>query len=110
MDWLISTLQAPMTAVFWGLIRTPEAQRDTAAIEAGRQKSEALYAILDRHLEGRKYVAGDRLSMGDIPLGAMTYRWYGMPMGRPERPNVRAWYERLTERPAFQEHVMVPIT
>jgi len=28
----------------------------------------------------------------------------------PDYPNLRAWYERLTQRPAYQEHVMLPIT
>ena len=28
----------------------------------------------------------------------------------PDYPNLRAWYERLSERPAFREHVMLPIT
>lgn len=110
MDWQLGTLLPHVGVVFWGLIRTPEAERDMAAIEAAVAKAGELYAILDRHLEGRDFIAGDRLTVGDIPLGALTYRWYGLPIERPERPNVYAWYQRLAERPAYREHVMLPIT
>ena len=34
MDWQVSTLMPDMTVVFWGLIRTPEAERDYPKIEA----------------------------------------------------------------------------
>ncbi len=27
---------------------------------------------------------------------------------RPPLPAVRAWYERLQQRPAYREHVMIP--
>jgi glutathione S-transferase len=49
--------------------------------------------------------------MGDIPLGAMVHRWYALPaIERPELVNLRAWYERLSEREAFKTHVMLPLT
>ena len=41
MDWQASTLLPDMTVVFWGLIRTPEDQRDGAAIEAAAQSPRA---------------------------------------------------------------------
>ena len=31
-----------------------------------------------------------------------------MGIRAPEPPNVSAWYERLAERPAYREHVMIP--
>jgi glutathione S-transferase len=51
--------------------------------------------------------------MGDIPVGAMAYRWLNLPFDRsglPETPHLRAWYERLAVRPAYQKHVMVKLT
>jgi len=55
-------------------------------------------------------VTGDSLTMGDIPVGASCYRYYGLPIARPRLPNVEEWCERLKERPAYREHVMLPIT
>ena len=110
MDWQQTTILPCITPVFWGLIRTPEAERNPAAIEAGAQGFRNAIAILDNHLSGRDYVMGDRLTVADIPLGCVAYRWYGLPVEHGDFPNLRAWYERLAERPAYQKHVMLPLT
>jgi glutathione S-transferase len=100
-----------MTVAFWQLVRTPPEQRDMQQARQGAQDAGTALVMLDRHLAGRDYVAGATLSMGDIPVGAMVYRWYALPdIERPELANLRAWYERLSERPAFQTHVMLPLT
>lgn len=110
MDWQISVLSAPLTVVFWQLVRTPEAQRDRALVKAQAQKTADVLAVLDRHLAGKQYIAGDNFSIGDIPVGAMTHRWYALAVEHPDYPNLRAWYERLSARPAYQEHVMLPLS
>ena len=110
MEWMVTSVLPPMHPVFWGLIRTPEAERDNEAIAAASKKLAETLVILEQRLDGRDFILGDRLTMADIPLGAAVYRWYGMPLDHPDYPNLRAWYERLTERPAYREHVMVPIT
>ena len=110
MDWAITTLLPPVHVCFMNLIRTPEEQRDMPAVEAAAVRAGEIYEILDRHLAERDSVLGEHLTMADIPLGCLTYRWYGLPVTHAERPKVRAWYERLTERPAFREHVMIPLT
>jgi glutathione S-transferase len=110
MDWQVSTLLPDMTVVFWGLIRTPEAERDYPKIEKAARRLEGTWQILERHLSNRRYVAGDTLTIGDIPLGASCYRYFGLPVERPQLPNVERWYGRLKRRAAFREHVMVPIT
>jgi glutathione S-transferase len=110
MDWQQTTLLADMTVTFWGLIRTPAAERDHAAIEAAAKRLGTTWRILDQHLASRRFVAGDSLTIGDIPVGASCYRYYGLPIERPQLPNVEAWYDRLKERAPFRAHVMVPIT
>ncbi len=66
-----------------------------------------VYQQLDAHLAHQPFVAGESLTVGDIPLGTCTYRYMTLDIPRPELPNVTAWYERLTGRPAFARHVMV---
>ena len=110
MDWQVSTLLPDMTVVFWGLIRTPEAERDYPAIAAAAERLGATWRILEQHLNDRRYVTGDVLTMADIPLGASCYRYYGLPIERPHLPNVERWYARLKRRAPFHEHVMLPIT
>lgn len=110
MDWAF-TFQSAMRAVFWGLIRTPPEKRDARAIEEGRVASNKLAAeVLERCLQGRKYVGGDTFTMGDIPIGCEVQRWMRVPIERPKLPNVEAWFERLRERPAFVKFVDVKLT
>jgi glutathione S-transferase len=100
-----------MRAVFWGLIRTPADKRDAKAIEEGRVKSNQLAAdVLERSLQGKKYVGGDAFTMGDIPIGCEVQRWMRCPIERPKLPNVEAWFERLRERPAYRKFVDIPLS
>ena len=113
MDWLITTPQAGMTIMFWGLIRTPADKRDAAAIEAARLATAPLWARLDAHLATHAYVGGDHFTMGDIPVGAMAYRWLNLPLRRDDLPklvHLEAWYAKLGERPAYRKHVMIEMT
>jgi len=110
MDWQLATLLAPITQVFWQLIRTPADQRDMAAVDAATEQCSQALAIIDRHLAENDYLVGRGFSMGDIPLGAMTHRWYAMDLPHPDLPNLWDWYQRLAERPAYQVHVMLPLS
>ena len=110
MDWQQTTLMTGLSPLFITLIRTPAAARDPTVIETGIANAEATFRLLDRHLAGRQHMVGDSFSVADIPVGAAAYRWYALPITRPDLPNLRAWYERLTRRPAYQQHVMLPLT
>jgi glutathione S-transferase len=109
MDWAF-TFQSAMRNVFWGLIRTPPEKRDAKAIEEGRKKSIELLAIPESVLADRKFITGDRFTMGDIPLGCEMQRYMRVPIERPAHPNVEAWFERLRERPAFRKSVDIPLS
>jgi glutathione S-transferase len=110
MDWQQTTLVLDMTTVFWGLVRTPEAERDHAAIETAAGRLGSIWRRLDDHLAKRRFVAGDRFTMGDIPVGAACYRYYQLAIERPKLAAIEAWYGRLQERAAYREHVMLPLT
>jgi len=109
MDWHLGTLGPALKPVYDALIRTRPEDRDAAALSAGIEKLKSTVAILEGALEGRKYVAGDNFTFGDISVGIGAYRWFNIPLDRPETPNMRAWYERLADRPAYQKHIMRPL-
>jgi glutathione S-transferase len=110
MDWQQTTLSPAMFQPFWGLIRTKPEDRDMTAIEKGIADCARLFKQLDAWLAGRSFVAADRLTTADLPVGVAVYRWYQLPIERPEVSNVAAWYERLKARPAYRTHVMLPLT
>ncbi len=109
-DWQQTMLMGAFRDVFWGLIRTAPEDRDMAAINAGAAETARLFGFVEAALRGRDYIVGDRFTMADIAVGAAAYRWYGMDVPHPDYPSLRAWYERLVERPAYRDHVMLPIT
>lgn len=110
MDWQASSVAPDLITAFLGLIRTPEAERNMEVINAAVGRLNGHMAVLDAHLQRNPWVAGETMSMGDIPVGALAYRWLNMPMDRPDLSAVTAYHARLAERPAFREHVMIPLS
>ena len=106
MDWQLTVAHPPLTPVFWGLVRTPPEKRDHAAIEAGKAKTIAVMKILDAQLAQTPFVAGDTLSMGDIPVALMAYRFRRLVPERPPLENLERWFAQIEQRPVFKQHVL----
>ena len=93
MEWCKSHAFPAVFPLFLSTVRTEPEKRDMAAIAAKAEEAGKLLRILD-----------DRL--GDIPLGAVIYRYFNVDVDRPALNNISAWYDKLCTRPAFQQHVM----
>jgi glutathione S-transferase len=110
MDWQVSLFWPTIRALFMGLVRTPEAERDHKAIENSRVKTAEALGIVESHLASRTFLAGDALTIGDIPMGCSIWRWMALPIERPKLQNVERWFDALTQRPAYKKIVMLPLT
>ena len=111
MDWQLSVMGPAITPVFWGMIRTPPAERNHKAIDEGKVKTTAAVKMLDEQFAKTPYAAGDAFSMGDIPIAIMSYRYRELVPERPALPNFERWYAAIAARPAFKEHVSsIPLT
>ena len=106
MDAQQTQLNRPMAAVFWGLVRTPADKRDPAAIRQGVMDAAKAWGLIGAGLTQHAYVAGDAFTLADIPWGVHAHRWFNMDFDRPDVPGLRAWYDRLCERPAYQTAVV----
>jgi glutathione S-transferase len=109
MDWGITTLIPAMRDAFWHLVRTPAAERDARAIESSRVAGEKAVALLESHLAGKDYVAGEAFSPADIVLGVAAHRWLGLPLAREPRPQVERWYAGLRLRPGSSAVLSLPV-
>jgi len=108
MDWQLSALGPAFTNMFHGLVRHKPEDRDWESINKSRDNTQRHLEMLDANLANRKWVAGDDFTMGDIPIGIYGYRWHAFEdIERKDLPNLRRWYDQLTDRPAFREFVMV---
>ncbi|GJE55490.1 MULTISPECIES: glutathione S-transferase family protein [Methylobacterium] len=110
LDWQATTFTPSMRDCFWQLIRVPEGQRDLPAIEASRARTEAGAALLDAHLAGTAFVAGELFSIADIAVGCAVHRWLHLPIPRDERPNLVRWYREIAQRPAALVALAGPMT
>ena len=108
MEWAQTRLYPDFNRLFWLSVRTPAGEQDESKIQQTLSRLNGCYEILDRQLNGRDFVAGADLTIADIPSGATLYRYFAMPVERPELRNIAKWYERLSKRDAYRECVMVP--
>ena len=110
MDWSTTTFWAALRVLFLGMVRTVPAERDPKALEESRLKTAEVLRIVEGHLKGCAYLAGDALTMGDIALGCGIWRWMALPIERPALPEVQRWFDSLARRPAYKKIVMLPLS
>jgi glutathione S-transferase len=110
LDWQATSFTPATRDAFWNLLRTPEPQRDAAAIESSRVKSEKCAGILEAHLAKRTYMCGEAFCAADIVVGAAAHRWLNMPIARTSRPNIERWYQLLKSRPASRQVTHQPLS
>lgn len=108
MDWSLTTLYGDIISTcFLQMVRTPAKDRSTAAVEQAAQRAGDRLGILNRKLAGRSHILGDQLTIADIAVGTLMYRYFNLDIPRPALPHVERWYQHVAQRPAYQAHVMV---
>ena len=109
MDWQFSFADAQRDA-FIQLVRRQDGQRNLQVIEKSAQASGAAMAILDRALADQAWLSGVNFGVADVPMGVYAHTYFTLDMPRPTLPHLRAWYDRLREKPAYAELVMIPLS
>jgi len=108
MDWQLNSLNTAFSPMFYGLVRQTPEQRDPAAIAKSIADTQHHLAMIDRHLQGSRFVTGDTFTVADIPIGIYVYRWYAFDgLERASLPALARWYADLQQRAAYRDHVMV---
>lgn len=93
--------------VFWRVVRTARAERDPAALKLALAALAEKLVIANARLEKRAFIAGEHLTLADIQLGHILYRYYDIDIERPRLPALATYYDRLKLQPAYLEHVML---
>ncbi|MEO8060425.1 MAG: glutathione S-transferase family protein [Burkholderiales bacterium] len=92
-------VMTPMQAFTANLLR-PEADRDALGVAQARERLDSSYALIDRHLEGRIWVAGDTFSLADCAAApALFYAVTYVPIA-PQHGRLAAYFDRLMDRPS----------
>lgn len=104
-DWQASELNRSWSYAFLSLVRKSAEHQDSTALAAGIDAWSRNMEILDHQLETTgAYVSGEAFSLADIPIGLSVNRWFETPLKHPDFANVRAYYERLSQRPGYLLH------
>jgi glutathione S-transferase len=110
MDWQTTTLWPSFRDAFMGLVRTPPEKRDQNAIASSQRASAKHLAAFETRLSRAPFAAGNRFTMGDIPLGVTAFRLFNLGIEPEKFPNVKRWYDGLTKHPGYKAHVMLPLS
>lgn len=105
MKWLFfqASTQGPISGQFAHFaFYAAEAHRSDYAIERYANEMNRQMGVLDRHLADREYMV-DEYSIADIAL--LPYAATSLPVSKARRPHLKAWIDRLLERPAVQRGI-----
>ena len=108
-EWAKINVTLGFTApIFWRVVRTAPSKQDPAAITQAVAKLDPVLDIAEAQLTRNTFLAGDDLTLADMQLGHVLYRYFDIAITRQDRPALRRYYDALTTRPAYREHVMLP--
>jgi len=71
-------------------------------------ETKRLYGVMDRQLAKSAFIAGDDYSIADIACYPWISRFERHQVDLNEFPNVKRWFDALSERPAVQRGMAVP--
>ena len=109
MDWQQTSFNPPLTTVFWGTVRRP-GSRPQDEIEKARLRLEDLSLMLEARLEANRWISGEGFGMADMIIAPSLHRWLNLPVERPSRARIEAYYAALMQRPSAQAYLTLPLT
>jgi glutathione S-transferase len=82
-------------------MRTFTRSADAAVLAEFRKRAEIAWAILDAHLDGRWYVAANRLTIADISLCGYLFWPEEIGVDWDRYPHLRDWLARIRDEPGW---------
>lgn len=102
MDYAVATIHMQGFSRFVRPGNFAPGEADHEAVKArGVELMEKGFAVLDKALAGKEYVAGS-FSVADAALFYVEF-WYKVRVGKELPPNVTAHFQRMLARPAVQK-------
>lgn len=100
MDWQQTTQNRAGREAFIQLVRTLPERRDAGEIARSMAQTSVLHSMLDEHLSRRAFMAGDTLTMADIPIACEMHRWLQLPLQHAPLAHLHRWYHGIAALPA----------
>ena len=85
------------TSRFW--LHLPNAEEFADKLAARRPGGLKALELMERHLDGRTFLVGDRYTVADISLYAYTHKAHEANFSLENYPAIRAWLDRVGAQP-----------
>jgi len=82
-------------------MRTFTRNADAAVLAEFRTRAETAWTILDAHLDGRRYVAANRLTIADLSLCGYLFWPEEIGVDWDRYPHLRDWLARIRDEPGW---------
>jgi glutathione S-transferase len=105
MDWQAAELNAAWRGIFFALVVKQPLPGGEEVVEASKRDWTAKMARIEAQVERTAaHICGAAFTLADVCIGLVVHRWFATPMEKPDLPAIAAYYERLSQRPAFLAH------
>jgi len=94
-------LHTPLQKIVLDRLR-PENAKDAAGVDEARTTLDTAYAMLDRRMQERQWLAADALSMADCAAMPPLFYLDAVHSYRSNHPALARYFERLVDRPSVQ--------
>jgi glutathione S-transferase len=101
LDWTQCRLGPAVVSIVFNRVILGD-KGDQEAIARGLEQMVELSAILEKELEGKIFLAGDRPSIADLALASNMFQ-LGLAGEIPDSENILSWYARVGELDGFQK-------
>ena len=106
MDWVAYDVTHSLRGAFLGGQLQEAPWNNEWFVGQGRKDLTHQMKLLDDHLSSQgPYMLGQDFTLADLPIGLVVNRWFSVRgFEKPSYPTLAAYYELLTQRPAFRTH------
>ncbi|PIW28289.1 MAG: glutathione S-transferase family protein [Rhodospirillales bacterium CG15_BIG_FIL_POST_REV_8_21_14_020_66_15] len=106
MDWIAYDLTHALRGAFLGGMLKEAPWNNDWFVNQGRKDLIHDMRIVEAHLAANgPYVTGATFTVADIAMGLVVNRWFKVDgFDKPETPALAAYYELLSQRPAYLAH------
>lgn len=77
------------------------------AVDRYTNEAKRLYGVMDRQLQSHAYIAGSGYTIADMAIFPWLRSWQNQGIDWADFPTLKAWFDRIGERPAVQRGVQV---
>ena len=100
----VTEIEQPLWRITRHTALYPEDKRLPQDIALARDEFTAMAAILDRHMEGRQFIVGDRLTVADC-VTAWLMDWANEQQLLAAHPHLLAYFDRMYTRPKAPQRI-----